>query len=342
MADVMPTLKVEDQTIGIPIYNDLAACANAWGDGRLGFGDVTAGVGLALGILNTALNPVGAVLRAPVDYLLQLIVQNIEPLDKAINDLLGDPASIEATAKKWVEAGDKIGQTSDAYVASLPQIEAWTGASADAYRQVAQGIHQVFEQARSSVASVAGWIGFAGSLVAAFRSLLWGLLVDFLTEVIQAAILALASAVPSFGASIAAFTGWFGARAAMIAGKFTKNLSKLMTKMGDLARKLGMSGRAFDTAAASLRQIASRLGRSASQGFGRAAGASGRPGLGTPQARMPGDNRPTFNDNAPDWWDSAQQNYDRATRGTDAADAGSKNAADANDPESQDLPEDYR
>ncbi len=319
-------------TLGIPIYNDLASCAKNLADGRLGFGDFTSVLDVGLGILNTALNPIGALVKAPLDFLLQWIVQNVEPLDEALNGLLGDPHSIEQTAKAWVDAAQEISESANRYVASLPGIDSWTGPAADAYREAVRGIHLTFSEAASSAADVSGFVGLAGGLVAAFRAFIWDMLVTFLSEVITAALVALASAVPSFGASIAAFTGWFSARMAMIAGRFSKTLSKLLTKLGDLAQKLGLSRTAFDSAARSLREIARRMGQSASRGFGQS-------GIGR-HPTLPGDGRQDFGRNMPGFSDRTGD-YGNIKRGTDAMDKGAENHDAAGRTDIEDLPEGY-
>ncbi|MDN5724509.1 MAG: hypothetical protein L0G99_01075, partial [Propionibacteriales bacterium] len=148
----------------------------------------------------------------------------------------------------------------------------------------------------------------------------------------KAAILALASAIPSVGASVAAFGTWFGARMGMMAGKFSKTLSKLMTKMGNLARKLGLSGRKFDVAAQKLSQAAGRLGRGASTRFGRS-GVDATP-------RLPGDSTQAFKDNVPGY-DGFNKNYKRGKRVSNAVDEGVQNTQDGNSTPINDLPAGY-
>ena len=328
----LPTPSLAGTTISVPVYSDLTAAATSWGDGKLGFGDITAVADLGLGILNTALDPVGAILGSGVDYLMNLLVNNIEFLKKAVDDLLGDPDSITTTAQSWSQACVTIADSANRHVGYLSDTPSWTGPAADAYAGVVRGTHEVYLQASEAAADVSGWIGVAGSVVAAFRAFIWGMLKDFITQVIEAALLALASAIPSFGASIGAFTAWFGGKMAMMGGKFAKTLSKLMTKIGALARKLGMSGRQFDVAAQQLRQVASRLGRRASGNFGRS-------GM-TPNPRMPGETAPDFKRDVPGY-DDFQKNVKRGKNVTNAVDQGAHNHQDGTSTPIDPLPAGY-
>lgn len=317
----------------IPIYSDLSSAAKNWSDGNLRFGDFTSALDLGLGILNTALDPLGAVLGAAVDYLMNLLVTYIKPLGDAVNWLLGDPPSITKTAKGWHDAGEKISDSANKHVGYVSDTPSWTGPAADAYKPVVTGTHEVYIEASGAAKSVGAWIGVAGGIVAAFRQFFWDMLKDFITQVIEAAILALAAAIPSFGSSIGAFTAWFTGRAAMMAGKFSKTLSKLMTKVGNLARKLGMSGRKFDVAAQKLSQVASRLGRSASRKFGKS-------GI-DPAPKLPGNTKDRFNRNHPGYPDASDK-YKKAKRYTNAADQGADGyEGDGKDAPIQDLPAGY-
>lgn len=305
-------------TLKLPIYSDLVSITTNLSDGKLRLGDVTSTADVSLGILNTALDPLGAILGSAVDYLMNLLVSSIKPLGDAVNWLLGDPAGITAVARSWQDAATEVTKQGNAFVGSLADVSQWQGAAADVYRNVVRHTHDVYQQAQEAAAGVAGWVTLAGGVVSVFREFMWGLLKDFITEIVKAAILALAAAIPTVGGSIAAFGTWFGARMAMMAGKFTKTLSKLMTKIGDLVTKLGKSGRAFYVAAEKLSQLAARLGRSASHGFG----ASGIPGASSP--RLPGDITKDFKAQQPGV-SKVKDVYSDAKRGTKIVDT----AADA-------------
>lgn len=315
-----------------PIYKDMVSVANNLADGKLRFGDVTSVADLGMGILSTALDPIGAILGSAVDFLMNLLVNSIKPLGDAVNWLLGDPPSISAASTTWRETGVKVVDSGNAFVASLGGLGTWEGPAAESYRGVVRHTHGIYNQAAQSADGVATWISVAGAVVATFREFMWGMLKDFITEVVKAAIAAVIAAVPSLGASVGAFTAWFGARMAMIAGKFTRTLSKLMTKMGDLCQKLGKSGRSFYQAAEKLRQLAGKLGRSASHGFGSS-------GVGrTP--RMPGDTNPDFNRYNPGY-QGFKDGYKTAKRGTEAMDKGADIYEGSGVPPVQDLPDGY-
>lgn len=330
--DVMGNPSLGGTEYKIPVYKDLVSVANNLADGKLRFGDATSIVDLGMGILSTVLDPLGAILGSAVDFLMNLLVNSIKPLGDAVNWLLGDPPSIAATSTTWRETSASIAESGNAFVDSLGGLGTWEGPAAESYKGVVRHTHDVYGQAAEAADGVASWISLAGAVVGTFREFMWGMLKDFITEVIKAAIAAVIAAVPSLGASVGAFTTWFGARMTMIAGKFTKTLSKLMTKMGDLCKKLGMSGRAFYVAAEKLRQLAGKLGRSASQGFGSS-------GIGrTP--RLPGDSNPDFNRYNPGYKD-LKDGYKKVKRGTEAIDKGADVYDGGNGSQVQDLPDGY-
>jgi uncharacterized protein YukE len=316
----------------LPVYSDMVGAAQALGDGKLRFGDATSVIDLGMGVLNTALDPLGALVGSAAGFLVDWLVANIEFIKRPVDWLLGAPDQISAVSRKWRQTGTSIAEQGNAFVGSLGALSTWEGPASEAYQGVVRHCHAVYQQANEAAHGVAGWVNLAGALVKAFREFMLGLLKDFITEVVKAALVAAASAVPSLGASIGAFTAWFSARMAMMAGKFSKTLSKLMTKMGDLVQKLGGSGRSFHVAAEKLRQAASRFGRSATRGFGN----SGVPG--GPSPRLPGDTTREFNHNLPGYKD-LQNGYTWIKKGTTAVDD-IANAADKGAPQSvNDLPE---
>ena len=321
--------KVGNAEWKLPIYGDIVNVTKNLSDGNLRFGDVTSMISLHMGLLDTALDPIGAVMRSAVDFLMRVIVDTIKPLKEAVDWLLGDPPGIAAAAKGWTDTANNVAAAGNSFVDSLGGLDGWEGPASQAYKGVVRTTHGVYTEAADSASEVAGWVGLAGGIVGIFREFIWGLLVDFVTEVIKAAILAIASSVPTVGASIGAFGTWLGARFTMIAGKFTKTLSKLMTKMGDLCKKLGKSGRSFYVAAEKLRQVSSRLGRRASGGFGRS-GVDAKP-------TMPGSSKDSFNEHMPGYSDFKDR-YGTVKKGTDAIDKG-LGAADTDDV--KDLPPGY-
>jgi uncharacterized protein YukE len=308
-----------------PIYSDLVSA-------KLGFGDITSAVDLGLGVLGAALDPIGAILGSAVDYLMNLIVNNISFLKKAVDDLLGDPPGITKVAMAWSQAGQDIATSANRHVGYISELETWTGDAATAYRDVVRGTHGVYQTASVAAADISGWVGIAGSVVSVFREFVWGMLKDFITQVIEAAIAALAAAIPSLGSSIGVFTAWFTGKIGVMAGKFAKTLSKLMSKMGAMARKLGKSGAAFDTAAQRLSDVAGKMGRAASRNFGRS-------GI-QPNPRMPGENTDPFNRAFPGF-EGGKKAYRNTKNVTNATDSGAHNTQDGNSVPIDDLPAGY-
>lgn len=303
----MPTPSLGGADIKIPVYSSLANAANSWSDGKFSIGDVTAAPDIALSILNTALDPLGAILKSAVEYLMDLLLEVVKPLGEAVDFLLGNPDAIYEHAGKWQTIAESIADQGNQHAQTVTATPTWQSPAAEAYRQTQRTLNDSFQAATGAASAMGKWVSAVGSGVAIFRDLMWGMLVDFVTEIIKSAILALAAAIPSAGTSIGAFTGWLGVRSSMIAGKFAKKLSKLMKWCAKVARKLGFSGRAFDRAAESLSRLAQRFGQNAARRIARGDTTYySRPGGGAegPAApnqlpvdpQLPGSSRPTWNE----------------------------------------------
>lgn len=330
-----PSFKVNDTKVDvkIPIWNDVVGATKALGDGKLNAGDFFAIADMGFGILTTALDPLGAILGAAVDLLLDVLLAAFKPFSDAVDKLLGNGDKVAEVAQKWADTGTSIVNSGNEYVNSLGSISSWQGEAAENYRSSVQKIHGAYEQAAETANGISGWIGAVGAIVGIFREFVWGLLKEAITQALEAAILAIASAVPSFGASLGAFGTWFTGKMAMLGGKFAKTLSKLLKKVGDLMRKLGLSGRSMDVAAEKLRQVARMLGRFA----GRQYGHSGIPhSHGAPT--LPGNTKPNFKHYQPGY-EGLKDGYDKAK---DAGKVVDGMRTGDHGPKLQDLPPEYQ
>jgi len=71
----------------------------------------------------------------------------------------------------------------------------------------------------------------SGALVCELRALVFDWISDLVGELIAGALIGAASAGPTFGGSIAAYCGYSGTRAGMLATKMAGRLSKLLSAM---------------------------------------------------------------------------------------------------------------
>lgn len=317
--DINPS--IGGTAVSIPVYSDLAGAVKSWSDGEFTIGDITAPANIALGILSTALDPLKALIGAAVGTLLDYLVAHVSWLKEPVDFLLGNPDAIFEHAQKWQELSTALVAAGNAHAATATQLPSWTGPASDGYTQVLKNVNKNFKAGSAAAAKMADWVSVVGTGVAMFRDLIWGMVKDFVTEVVEAAILAVAAAVPSLGASVAAFTGWFSAKMAAMAAKVTSKMAKLMRWASKIAKKMGMSGKAFDRAALALSKASQKLAHTAADAIraGRTtpatAGRHAAPNQPIPLTpRMPGRTSPkdVFGDDGAKIYDTIKKVKDKA------------------------------
>lgn len=259
----LPYVSVGQATVSIPIYNDLASATQHWTDGEMTIGDLTAVGDIGLGVLAVALDPLNALIGAAVGSLMDILVKNVSWLKEPVDFLLGNPDAIFAHAQKWQQVSDNLVTVANRHAGTAGDLPGWSGPASNAYTEVLRGVNESYRSAAGAASKMADWVSTAGMVVGIFRETIWGLIKTFVTEIVEAAILAAAAAVPSLGASIAAFTGWFGAKMAMVGAKVTSKMAKLMRVLSKLAKKMHLSSKFFDDAARALSKVSQRLARSA-------------------------------------------------------------------------------
>ncbi|PXY27538.1 WXG100 family type VII secretion target [Prauserella muralis] len=241
------------------------------------------GVALGLDVLGLVANPLGGLLSAGIGWLIEHLDFLKEPLD----DLAGDPAAINRVAAVWGEQiRSDVAQIADEYEKALSsEITSWTGDAAEQYRTTADQIVQQIRSLEGASTAVSNAVQGSGVLVATVRGIIRDLIAQVVSEIIIAAAAALATSWCSFGASIAAFTGWAVARGAATAGKIAGKISKLLMKLATILNKFGRlrgavqalakASRKFGDTAKSLGQIAGRNGQMFRQVQGAADGWTG-------------------------------------------------------------------
>lgn len=219
------------------------------------------GVALGLDALGFVANPLGSLVGAGIGWLIEHLSFLKEPLD----DLAGDPAAVNVVAATWGEVASACARAGEQYAQiATSQTATWKGESGDAYRATAQQVAEQIKAMEGAANAVSTGIRASGILVATVRGIIRDLIADVVAEIIIAAATALATSWLSFGASIAAFTGWAVARGASTAGKIAGKISKLLMKLSQVIRK-------FDN----LRGVSNALAR-ASVAIGRRASTAGR------------------------------------------------------------------
>jgi uncharacterized protein YukE len=199
------------------------------------------GIDTAAAVMDVAglmADPLGTLAASVVGWIIENVDFVREPFDK----LAGDPPAIEAAATTWENIAKRLSEEKDGYQTQLASLSGWTGPAADAYKQRCTALIDNLNQSSGAASSVANKIKIAGVCVAATRTLIRDLIAELAGTLLAWGIPAAAAAIPTAGASIAAFITRAVTKAVSIGAKIMKFLSKLfkaLDKLGSLAKSAG-------------------------------------------------------------------------------------------------------
>lgn len=213
--------------------------------------------GLAAGmdVLSMVLNPLGALVKAGVGWLMEHVWFLREPLEV----LTGDFRQIEGVAQTWNNIAAAVQGAGQAYNEALQGVQGWEGDAAEAYRGVASSTSEALGHVGAYAQDVAKGISVAGILVATTRAIVFDLIAEFISKVITRALIALASSWCTFGASLAAFAASVAADACIVAGKTTSKVAKVMEVLEKFAKRFSKMKGSANKVSDAFGNFASRL-----------------------------------------------------------------------------------
>ncbi|MDX3662748.1 PPE domain-containing protein [Streptomyces sp. ID05-26A] len=183
-------------------------------------------------------DPLGTLAASVVGWIIENVDFVREPFDK----LAGDPPAIEAAATTWENISKRLSEEKEGYQDRLSSLAGWTGPAADAYKQRCTDLIDKLNQSSGAAASVANKVKIAGVCVAATRTLIRDLIAELAGTLLAWGIPAAAAAIPTAGASIAAFITRAVTKAISIGTKimsFLSRLFKALDKLSGLAKSAG-------------------------------------------------------------------------------------------------------
>lgn len=257
---------------GISLAEDIQDFAENMSSGHEVIGLLSlAGAGGA--VKDVLTDPVGAIAAAGFGWLFE----HVPVLTSALNAVSGNPDAIDATCDTW---RDQVAVPMQAVSNSLKEAaegteSGWTGDPADAYRAATGGLAEHSKAMGMAADAVAVSLRLAGSLVIEVRNYIRDELSKLLGWLVGAAAIAAASAVPTAGSSVAAFTSTAIMRGASLGQKFAAMLRTLVSRIEKLASNLGKLGEMTDM----LRKSATKL-----DGAATAAAEVGNTGTGINRA----------------------------------------------------------
>lgn len=258
-------------TAGAGIVDTARATAASIQDGDWGEFATNTGI-LALDGLATAVDPVGAALAAGVGWLME----HFGPLTELLDTVAGDPNAIQAGADVWSQVQAELEQlASEVPGMAERDLATWTGEARCAYDDRTQDLAAGVQALSISAGSAAAVIAIAGTMVATCRAIIRDIIAAVVAELIKGALIALATSVISFGATVAGYIGYAVGRIGMKVAEIGAKISKLLAKLGQAGAKLA---KILDDIAQVGAKIGKTIGSSgrASAGLGDVAGALGR------------------------------------------------------------------
>ncbi|ANZ35666.1 hypothetical protein BBK82_05805 [Lentzea guizhouensis] len=197
---------------------------------------------LAMDVAGFLTDPLGSLASSVVGW----IIENVGFVREAFDKLMGDPPAIEAVGTTWENISKRLADEAKHYETNAKTLEGWTGNAADTYRTRCTSLVSALQASSAAAASAANKVKVAGAVVAATRALIRDLLADLAGTLLMWGIPAAASAVPTAGASIAAFITRAITKAVEIGTKiarFVAKLFKALEKLGSLAKRAGAAMR---------------------------------------------------------------------------------------------------
>lgn len=242
----------------------------ALSDGNFSLDDVTSVAGVGMAALGAFLDPAGALVGAALGPLLDWVAANVSFVKEPLDLLLGDPPEIMQYSQAWRAAAQQLGQAAQQHVTDVRQnLQHWTGKGYEAFIQVQMNINNTLTASAKMCQTMGTVVQVAGTIVGALRELVWGMVKDLVISLVTNAIIAAASAIPSFGASIAAYTAWASAKVGVVMGKVSAGISKVFSKLSTLTSKIGPLSRMFERAAEAFSRMATRFSGAGVPGSGR-------------------------------------------------------------------------
>ncbi|WP_022911058.1 hypothetical protein [Aestuariimicrobium kwangyangense] len=233
---------------------------SALSDGQFGIDDATSVAGLGMSALGAFLDPAGALVGAILGPLLDWVAANVSFVKEPLDLLLGDPGEVMQYSQRWQAAAQQLTLASQQQVQDVQNnLQHWSGQAYEAFIKVQVNVNKAFTSSAQLCQSMGNAVQVAGTIVGVLRELVWGLVKELVISLVTNAVIAAAAAIPSFGASLGAYTAWASGKVAMVMGKISMGISKVFSKLSRLTTRIGPLSRMFDQAGAAFARMAARF-----------------------------------------------------------------------------------
>lgn len=244
------------------MYTEVKGAYESLSDGEFSFGDVTGVVDVGLAALGAFMDPAGALVGAVLGPLLDWVAANVSFVKEPLDLLLGDPPEIMDYGNTWTDTAKELVEQGNQHVQMIQsELAGWTGPARDAYMEASRSLNQSFQKSAQLAEGMGKAVRFAGTVVGILREAVWGLVKELVISLVTNAVIAAASAIPSFGSSLAAYTAWASGKVAIVMGKVSKAISKVFSKLSRFTRRIGPLSRMFAKASQYFAKLAVKYGR---------------------------------------------------------------------------------
>lgn len=241
---VVEPITASSSTSGAGVIDSWHSLASSIEEIKTAHGGDAAAVGVEIGVtaagavLDTvafAMDPLAKLISAGLGWLIEHISFLKEPLDQ----LAGDPAEVKKLAEELHKiAEDLRNAAKDMDAALQAQITRWQGEGFDSFKSRVDGHRTQIDDAGHSV-DVAGYVvETTMALITAVRSLIRDIITTILGDIIATMLVALALAVPTFGASVVAGVAKCVATASVQAAAMAAKLAKVVAFAGRVGKRL--------------------------------------------------------------------------------------------------------
>jgi uncharacterized protein YukE len=172
---------VADTEAGFMLAEQLSQSTRELNEATWAEGDLSIKDG-ALEVLGAILNPANALLSAGVSWL----IEHIEPLREAVDQLAGDPAAINAYADAWQAVATKLHSAQERFGEIIgPDTQSWTGEAADAYRTSAREQQGGLAAVAATAEAVAAAVRSAGTVIGSVRDMVREIIVECVSTILS-------------------------------------------------------------------------------------------------------------------------------------------------------------
>lgn len=201
-----------------------AVDSGSWVEGGL------AGVGFAIDVAATAIDPLGSLIGAGVGW----IIDHLEPLKGWLNDFAGNAGEVAAFAQTWSNIQTQLETSAQELAHVVGQVDEMAGEAMEAYRRFQQDVVKHLSGAASWAGAMSTGLQMASTIVQVVHDLVR----DVLSQLAGAIISWVAELVVTVGLATPVVIGQVTTRVSQLATTVGETVTKVLRSCKNLGRLL--------------------------------------------------------------------------------------------------------